>query len=198
MCVRHVHLRTITLRQLSAVPPWITVPPIAVVPLASGSHSSVSFDIRGILGGERIHVFGQKMKPISFISPSNTENLSINLPSAGSELEANAPVVPGFLYVQVLAPVQLASATEYHRVLVLDSLEMMHELNALHLGKGGKRDHGEGKKLQSVLGFFFSVFFSSVPFNFFPRCSLSLVVLKKGGQVRAAVMRVVFFFFSLV
>ena len=167
MCVRHVHLRTITLRQLSAVPPWITVPPIAVVPLASGSHSSVSFDIRGILGGERIHVFGQKMKPISFISPSNTENLSINLPSAGSELEANAPVVPGFLYVQVLAPVQLASATEYHRVLVLDSLEMMHELNALHLGMGGKGIMEKKRSYKLFSAFFFFCFFLFRSFQFF-------------------------------
>lgn len=143
------HLRTITVRQLNAAPPWITVPPIAVVPLASDSHSNESFTIRGNLDGARVHVFGQKMKPISIISPSNTENLSINLPLAGSELKANTPVVPGFLYVQVLAPGQLASATEYHRVLVLDSLEMMHELNALRLGMGGQgiREKGGSYKV---------------------------------------------------
>ena len=78
------------------------------------------------------------MKPMSFICTPDSKNMSIKFnefeSAAGSELEANEPVVPGFLYVQLLAPGQPATATAYHRVLVLESLEMKHELDALQLG----------------------------------------------------------------
>jgi hypothetical protein len=84
------------------------------------------------------------MKPISSISPpDNGRNFSIKLPTAGCVSGVDKPVVPGFIYVQVLARGQPASASEFHRVLVLDSNEMMRELDALLQGKANEaRDDG--------------------------------------------------------
>ena len=132
-----------TPRQLNPAPPSVTLAPVAVLPPLADSHRDDSLSIRGLLGGERVHVFGQKMKPMSFITPQNAKNISINLPSVGVS-EDDDTVVPGFLYAQVLAPGMSAGATELYRVLVLDSLEMKRELDALQRGKGGGRRGGGG------------------------------------------------------
>jgi hypothetical protein len=72
------------------------------------------------------------MKPVSFVTPSSGGTLAVTLPM--TQLDAEDTVVPGFMYAQVLAPGEPAAATEFYRVLVLDSLEMQRELNALQLG----------------------------------------------------------------
>ena len=81
-----------------------------------------------------MHVFGQQLEPMSLVVPSNAGGtFHVTPPSFGGE----RGVVPGLIYVQVLAPGQPATGAEVRRMLIVPEEEMAREVDALMRGAGG-------------------------------------------------------------
>jgi hypothetical protein len=108
----------------------VSVPPIAAL--------GDAIEISGLRGGERVHVFGQYAQPFSFLAPRGGTVTSVRVSPPPLRVgAAGAPgVVPGFVYVQVLAPGQPATGSEFVKVLLVDDPKIVAELHALGRGAG--------------------------------------------------------------
>ena len=74
--------------------------PAALHPWPEGVHVSsiavigVPFYIRGLSGNERVHVFGQRMKPVSLVTPVDCGSLRVTVPPHHGE--GDADITPGW------------------------------------------------------------------------------------------------------
>jgi hypothetical protein len=134
--------------RVTPFPSYVSVPPIAAL--------GDAIEISGLRGGERVHVFGQYAQPFSFLAPRGGIVTSVRVSPPPLRVgAAGAPgVVPGFVYVQVLAPGQPATGSEFVKVLLVDDPKIVAELHALGRGAGaferfGTRDGFDG----SIRGF---------------------------------------------
>ena len=116
--------------RVTPFPSYVSVPPIAAL--------GDAIEISGLRGGERVHVFGQYAQPFSFLAPRGGIVTSVRVSPPPLRVgAAGAPgVVPGFVYVQVLAPGQPATGSEFVKVLLVDDPKIVAELHALGRGAG--------------------------------------------------------------
>ena len=112
--------------RLCPMPPGLDMCPIAVM--------GKPFVITGLKGHERVHIFGQKMKPASLAVSASGGSIRFLVPMKYDG--PKTPIVPGFLSVQVLARNQPASGTEFRRVLFVSDDNIRDELIALMRGAG--------------------------------------------------------------
>ena len=132
---------------MTPFPEWVRVPPVAVL--------GRPFHVRGLRGGETVHVFGQNMRPYSVVIPKDVGSGSLRVvtPALSDELggipiPGDHPTVPGFIQVQVLRPGQPAAGAEYVNVLLAEDEATALELDALRRGAGD----GFGGRGRGALG----------------------------------------------
>ena len=116
--------------RVTPFPSYVTVPPFAAL--------GDAIAIRGLRGGERVHVFGQGAQPFSAVVPrgGGVDAVRITPPSLATGAAGAPSVVPGFMYVQVLAPGQPATGAAFVKVLLVDDPAVVAELDALGRGAG--------------------------------------------------------------
>ena len=140
--------------RVTPFPSYVRVSPIAAL--------GDAIEITGLRGGERVHVFGQYAQPFSFFAPRGGRVTSVRVSPPPLRVgAAGAPdVVPGFVYVQVLAPGQPATGSAFVKVLLVDDPKMVAELHALGRGAGAfhknvfeTRDGFDGSDPGSIPGF---------------------------------------------
>ena len=95
--------------------------------------------IGGLRGGERVHVFGQGARPFSAVVPRGVDAVRIATPRLAVGAAGAPGIVPGFVYVQVLAPGQPATGSTFVKVLLVDDPAVLAELDALGRGAGALR-----------------------------------------------------------
>ena len=116
---------------ITPFPEWVRVPPVAVL--------GRPFHIRGLRGGETVHVFGQSMRPYSAVIPNAVGGGSLRVATLAladelGGIPGDHPVVPGFLRVQVLRPGQPAAGAECVNILLAEDDATALELDALRRG----------------------------------------------------------------
>jgi hypothetical protein len=134
----------VTKNRVHAFPSYVSVTPIACL--------GGPFTIAGLRGGERVHVFGQNASPIAVAVPADGSMTSIDVvPPALLVGTVGSPgIVPGFVYAQVLAPGQPASASEFVKVLLVDDPAVALELDAMR--RGSAPDFGAGEAAGEFAG----------------------------------------------
>ena len=116
---------------ITPFPEWVRVPPVAVL--------GRPFHIRGLRGGETVHVFGQSTRPYSVVIPNAVGGGSLRVATLAladelGGIPGDHPVVPGFLRVQVLRPGQPAAGAECVNILLAEDDATALELDALRRG----------------------------------------------------------------
>ena len=118
-------------QRVTPFPSYVTVSPVAVM--------GDSIRIGGLRGGERVHVFGQGARPFSAVVPRGVDAVRIATPRLAVGAAGAPGIVPGFVYVQVLAPGQPATGSTFVKVLLVDDPAVLAELDALGRGAGALR-----------------------------------------------------------
>ena len=118
-------------QRVTPFPSYVTVSPVA----AMGDHIIIG----GLRGGERVHVFGQGARPFSAVVPRGVDAARIATPRLAVGAAGAPGIVPGFVYVQVLAPGQPATGSAFVKVLLVDGPAVLAELDALGRGAGALR-----------------------------------------------------------
>ena len=118
-------------QRVTPFPSYVTVSPVAVM----GDHIIIG----GLRGGERVHVFGQGARPFSAVVPRGVDAARIATPRLAVGAAGAPGIVPGFVYVQVLAPGQPATGSTFVKVLLVDGPAVLAELDALGRGAGALR-----------------------------------------------------------
>jgi hypothetical protein len=118
-------------QRVTPFPSYVTVSPVAVM--------GDSIIIGGLRGGERVHVFGQGARPFSAVVPRGVDAVRIATPRLAVGAAGAPGIVPGFVYVQVLAPGQPATGSTFVKVLLVDDPAVLAELDALGRGAGALR-----------------------------------------------------------
>jgi len=135
--------------RVTPFPSYVTVSPVA----AMGDYIVVG----GLRGGERVHVFGQGARPFSAVVPRGVDAVRIAPPRLAVGASGAPGIVPGFVYVQVLAPGQPATGSTFVKVLLVDDPAVLAELDALGRGAGALRASlvpaGVGSALPAARGF---------------------------------------------
>ena len=136
-------------KRVTPFPSYVTVSPVAVM--------GDSIRIGGLRGGERVHVFGQGARPFSAVVPRGVDAVRIAPPRLAVGASGAPGIVPGFVYVQVLAPGQPATGSTFVKVLLVDDPAVLAELDALGRGAGALRASlvpaGVGSVLPAARGF---------------------------------------------
>ena len=136
-------------QRVTLFPSYVTVSPVA----AMGDYIVVG----GLRGGERVHVFGQGARPFSAVVPRGVDAVRIAPPRLAVGAAGAPGIVPGFVYVQVLAPGQPATGSTFVKVLLVDDPAVLAELDALGRGAGALRASlvpaGVGSALPAARGF---------------------------------------------
>lgn len=136
-------------KRVTPFPSYVTVSPVA----AMGDYIVVG----GLRGGERVHVFGQGARPFSAVVPRGVDAVRIAPPRLAVGASGAPGIVPGFVYVQVLAPGQPATGSTFVKVLLVDDPAVLAELDALGRGAGALRASlvpaGVGSVLPAARGF---------------------------------------------
>ena len=106
---------------------------------APGGCARRPFHIRGLRGGETVHVFGQSTRPCSAVIPNAVGGGSLRVATLAladelGGIPGDHPVVPGFLRVQVLRPGQPAAGAECVNILLAEDDATALELDALRRG----------------------------------------------------------------
>ena len=125
--------RTRATARVTPFPSYVTVSPVA----AMGDHIIIG----GLRGGGRVHVFGQGARPFSAVVPRGVDAARIATPRLAVGAAGAPGIVPGFVYVQVLArPGQPATGSTFVKVLLVDGPGgLLAELDALGRGAGALR-----------------------------------------------------------
>ena len=128
-------------------PSYVTVPPFAAL--------NDAIEIRGLRGGERVHCFGQGARPFSAVVPrgGGVDAVKITPPPFEVGAAGVPAVVPGFMYVQVLAPGQPATGAAFVKVLLVDDPAILAELEALGRGAGARAPAGAPSASAATRGF---------------------------------------------